>query len=200
MIVIIDYGMGNLRSVEKAFEKVGAKPKVTYSKIDIEDSKGIVLPGVGAFKDAIMKLKELKLIEVIKKNIKKGKPFLGLCLGLQLLFTDSEEGGIYNGFDIFKGRVVRFQDNLKVPHIGWNSIEIKNKNTILSGIKSGTYLYFVHSYYAIPVDLNISAAITDYGVKFCSVIAKDNIFATQFHPEKSQKNGLRIIWNFSRLC
>lgn len=200
MIVIIDYGMGNLRSVQKAFEKVGNFVKITDSKIAIDDSSGIVLPGVGAFKNAISRLKKLNLIEVIKKNIKNGKPFLGLCLGLQLLFTESEEGGITKGLDILKGKVIRFSPKLKVPHIGWNSINIKKKISILNGINSGTYFYFVHSYYAKPSDLNYIAATTDYGVEFCSIIHYNNIFATQFHPEKSQKYGLEIIENFSKIC
>lgn len=200
MIVIVDYGMGNLRSVQKAFEKVGNFVKITDRKISIDDSSGIVLPGVGAFKDAISRLKKLNLIEVIKKNIKNGKPFLGLCLGLQLLFTESEEGGICKGLNILKGKVVRFSPKLKVPHIGWNSINIKKKISILNGINSGTYFYFVHSYYAKPDDLNFVAAETNYGVEFCSVIHYNNIFATQFHPEKSQKYGLKIIENFSKIC
>lgn len=213
MIVIVDYGMGNLRSVQKAFEKVGKFVKITDRKIEIDASSGIVLPGVGAFKDAISRLKKLNLIEVIKKNIKNGKPFLGLCLGLQLLFTESEEGGICKGLNILKGKVVRFSHgdspghpkgrgavHIKVPHIGWNSINIKKKISILDGINSGTYFYFVHSYYAKPDDLNFVAAETNYGVEFCSVIHYNNIFATQFHPEKSQKYGLKIIENFSKIC
>lgn len=196
MIAIIDYGMGNLRSVEKAFLKVGVTAKVVSEAKALEDAMAIVLPGVGAFKDCMRNLEEKGLIESILKSIQKGKPYLGICLGLQVLFTESEEFGIYSGFDIFKGKVIRFQIDLKVPHMGWNTVKLVKKPPIFEGIKDETYFYFVHSYYVVPQNENIIAGTTDYEITFTSMIWKNNIFATQFHPEKSQEMGLKLLKNF----
>ncbi len=200
MIVVVDYGMGNLRSVSKALEKVGAKVKVSSAPKDILRADKLIVPGVGAFKDAMAELKSRRLIKPIKKFVETGKPFLGLCLGLQLIFSKSEEGGLSRGLDLIKGKVVRFRSKkLKIPHMGWNRLKAKGECPLLKGIPEGTYVYFVHSYYAVPANNKCVAAWTDYGVKFPSVICSENIYATQFHPEKSQKLGLKILRNFVTL-
>jgi glutamine amidotransferase len=198
MIAIVDYGMGNLRSVEKGFLKVGVDARVVNIPQDIEDARGVVLPGVGAFKDCIRNLDDLKLRDAVLKAIRNGKPFLGICLGLQVLFTESEEFGKCNGFDLFPGKVLRFPESkeLKVPHMGWNTLNIKRRPPIFEGIPEGASFYFVHSYYVAPAQEEIIAATTEYGIEFTSMIWKDNVFATQFHPEKSQQMGLRILKNF----
>ncbi len=191
MIVIVDYGMGNLRSITKAIEHCGARVEVTRNAEKIEESQALVLPGVGAFKDAIKELSPLA--NIIKKY---DKPLLGICLGMQLFFTESEEGGLFKGLDLIKGRVIRLPDEVKIPHMGWNDIEIKGKSRLLKGIKSGEYFYFVHSYFVVPENNETIKATTNYGVEIPAVIEKENIFATQFHPEKSGEAGLRILRNF----
>jgi glutamine amidotransferase len=203
-VSIIDYGMGNLRSVQKGFEKIGAQAKVINTPQQVADAEAIVLPGVGAFKNCLENLDSLKLITPIIRSIESGKPFLGICLGLQILFTESEEFGSTSGLDIIKGKVIHFKTNtcdntphLKIPHMGWNSISIKKEGPYLEGIENETYLYFVHSYYVKPENEKVIATTTDYGVEFVSSILKDNIFACQFHPEKSQKAGLKILENFT---
>jgi len=196
VIALIDYGMGNLRSVEKAFEECGASPKITASPSDIERADKIVLPGVGAFGQAMRELKKRKLTGPLKEKILSGTPYLGLCLGLQLLFSKSEEAD-EKGLGILAGTVKRFRGGLKVPHMGWNTLSIKKKDSpLLKGVRPQDHFYFVHSYYAVPEEKGITASTTRYGSEFCSSIWKDNIFATQFHPEKSQANGLRLIENF----
>jgi len=200
MIAVVDYGMGNLRSVEKGFLKAGIDVVVTNSPEVLKKAQGIVLPGVGAFQDCMRELKNLKLIDVLIDVIKKGTPYLGICLGLQILFSESEEFGRCRGLDIFKGRVVWFREGrLKVPHMGWNEITILKNNPLLDGVHNKSYLYFVHSFYVVPEDASIVSTITDYGIEFTSMIWKDNVFATQFHPEKSQSVGLRILKNFGRV-
>jgi len=208
MIAIIDYGMGNLRSVEKAFEKVGFESVVTDKSETIEKADKIVLPGVGAFKDAKEGLQERNLVEPIINHIKKRKLFLGICLGLQLLFTRSIEDGIHEGLNIVPGEVVRFEpdklsggDNqkLKIPHMGWNTIRAKKEVPILKGLPDNSYMYFVHSYYVIPDRDDVVATETEYGGAFVSMISIDNVFAMQFHPEKSQHYGLMILKNFGEL-
>lgn len=206
MIAIIDYEMGNLRSVQKGLERAGHKAIITRSARDILDASHVVLPGVGAFKDCMENLKRYDLIEPIFKVITSGRPFLGICLGLQLLFTESEEFGKHLGLDIIKGRVVRFpttlldqNPELKIPHMGWNDIRIKKRTPLLDGIEDGSFFYFVHSYYVVPEDNGVIATNTDYGIEFTSSIWKDNIFACQFHPEKSQKVGLEILRNFGKM-
>lgn len=197
MIAIVDYGMGNLRSVEKGFAHVGADARVVSDVSSLDDAEGIVLPGVGAFRDCMVNLEGLGLVEPLLKNIRKGKPFLGICLGLQLLFTESGEFGRTKGLGVFEGTVPRFPESgLKVPHMGWNSIKVANRAPILEGIPEGSYFYFVHSYYVSPEDSSIVATTTDYGVEFTSMVWKDNVFATQFHPEKSQNLGLVVLKNF----
>ncbi len=203
MIVIVDYGMGNIRSVEKGFIKVGADVRVTSDPAVIADSKGIVLPGVGAFKDCMKNLGNLNLLDTIVKEIQKGKPYLGMCLGLQLLFTESEEFGVCKGLDVFKGKVVKFSfdakntaQGLKIPHMGWNTVKLLKRPPIFTDIADNSYFYFVHSYYVVPDDSAIIAGTTEYGIEFTSMIWKDNVFATQFHPEKSQELGLKILKGF----
>lgn len=205
MIAIIDYDMGNLKSVAKAFEKVSAEARVTREAKDILDSSHVVLPGVGAFRDCMKNLEDYGLIDPILKAVSSGKPFLGICLGLQLLFETGEEFGIHEGLGVIKGKVVRFPsgmksggDELKVPHMGWNQANIQKESRLLKGLPDSTYFYFVHSYYAAPTDNSVVLTKTGYGVEFASAIEKDNVAACQFHPEKSQSAGLKILENFSR--
>ena len=194
MIAIVDYGMGNLRSVEKGFLKVGVDARIVNDAASIDNAAGGVLPGVGAFMDCIKNLTDMKLTEAIIKAIGKGKPFLGICLGLQVLFSESEEFGVCRGLNIFKGKVVRFPKmELKVPHMGWNTLDIKKKPPIFDGIEDKSYFYFVHSFYVVPEDKDIIAGTTEYGVNFTAMVWKDNVFAMQFHPEKSQELGLKIL-------
>ena len=199
MIAIIDYGMGNLRSVHKAFEAVGAQVQVTHTVADIIKADKVVLPGVGAMGPAMQKLQELGLDGPIRRVIKEGKPFLGICLGLQLLFEKSSEGGFSEGLRILEGNVERFSA-LKVPHMGWNQVQIQPVgNQIFSGLTKDENVYFCHSYFVKPKDASIAAAITNYGVDFVSAIVKGNIWGVQFHPEKSQKAGLQILRSFAQL-
>lgn len=199
-IVIIDYGMGNLRSVQKGFEWVGVEASVTRSKREISGASAIVLPGVGAFKDCMENLDKYGLVVPILRSIEKGKPYLGICLGLQILFSESEEFGHRRGLDLIKGKVVRFQPDPehKVPHMGWNTIEKKREVPLLKGVKSGDFFYFVHSYYVLPEGEAWNSTVTQYGIPFVSSIWKENIFAIQFHPEKSQTKGLKILENFAK--
>lgn len=200
MIAIIDYGMGNIRSVEKGFQKAGADVKVTQDPRDINNADGVVLPGVGAFRDCMKGLEDLNLSNAVIETIKKGKPFLGICVGLQILFSESEEFGTSRGLDIFKGRVVRFQSgDLKIPQMGWNQLNIINSNPLFNGIPDKSYFYFVHSYYVVPEDKGIISTTTDYGIEFTSSVCRDNVYAVQFHPEKSQALGLKVLENFSKI-
>jgi glutamine amidotransferase len=197
-IVIIDYGMGNLRNVQKGFEKIGFEAELTRSKKEIEKASAIVLPGVGAFKDCMENLEKYGLIEPLLRSIEKGKPYLGICLGLQILFSESEEFGSHKGLDLIKGKVVRFKPNPehKVPHMGWNTIEKEKEVPMLQGVESGDFFYFVHSYYVIPEEAKWISTFTTYDKPFASSVWKENLFATQFHPEKSQQKGLKILDNF----
>jgi imidazole glycerol-phosphate synthase subunit HisH len=203
MIAIIDYGMGNLRSVQKGFERMGREAVVTRDPRTILDAGKVVLPGVGAFPDCMRNLEEYGLIDAVQKSIATGKPFLGICLGLQLLFTESEEFGLSKGLDIIKGRVVRFKGpefaGLKIPHMGWNSLSIKRKAPAMQDVPEGSHVYFVHSFHVVPEDKGVIATTTNYGMDFVSSIWKDNIFACQFHPEKSQALGLSILKRFGEM-
>ena len=198
MIAIIDYGMGNLRSVSKAFEAVGHQAVVTREAHVIASASHVVLPGVGAFGDCMANLERYELIAPIYSAVQSGKPFLGICLGLQLLFTESEEFGTHKGLGIIPGRVKKFvlEPSLKVPHMGWNDIRVVRPAPIFAGIAPGSYCYFVHSYYVEPADSAVVATVTDYGAPFASAVWKDNVVACQFHPEKSQAVGLQVIKNF----
>ena len=200
MIAIIDYGMGNLRSVQKGLERVGFEAIVTRDVGQIESARGVVLPGVGAFSACMDNLGKFGLIEPIRELVRQKKPFLGICLGFQLLFSESEEFGQQKGLDLFPGKVVGFHasEKLKVPHMGWNRIEKQKDSPFLEGVATGDYVYFVHSFYVVPDDPSIIATTTDYGKPFVSSIATDRMFACQFHPEKSQELGLRILTNFGR--
>ncbi|MGH7952827.1 MAG: imidazole glycerol phosphate synthase subunit HisH [Limisphaerales bacterium] len=200
MIALLDYGSGNLRSVQKALLKAGADVRVAKSPKEIGDARGLVLPGVGAFDDCINALRKQELLEAARTFIENGKPFLGICVGYQALFEKSEEfNSCAAGLGIFKGNVVRFSEKpgLKIPQIGWNQIEItKTDCPLFRGIENGSYVYFVHSFFPRPADETIVATRTDYGDTFASAIWRDNVFATQFHPEKSQHVGLQILKNF----
>ena len=199
MIAIIDYGMGNLRSVQKAFEAVGAQARVTCKIEDILNADKVVLPGVGAMGPAMQKLQELALMGPIWKVIKDGKPFLGICLGMQLLFEKSSEGGFSDGLKVLKGSVERFTE-LKVPHMGWNQVKVQpTGNQMFKGLSSAENVYFCHSYFVKPQDISIAAGITNYGTDFVSAVAHENVWGVQFHPEKSQRCGLQILKNFAEL-
>ncbi len=201
MLAIIDYQMGNLRSVQKGFEKVGHSATITSDPAVLAAADKVVLPGVGAFPDAIAELRRRGLIEPIRKAIDSGKPFLGICLGLQLLFDVGYEGGRFEGLGVLPGEVVRFElpGEYKVPHMGWNALSMRRRPPLLAGLDDGVHAYFVHSYYVVPKDAGVIATETDYGGPFCSMIWRDNVFATQFHPEKSQADGLRMLKNFAEL-
>ena len=200
-IAVIDYGMGNLRSVQKGFERVGHQATVTSDPDVVASAEKVVLPGVGAFEDAMTELRGRGMIEPVLEAIRADKPFLGICLGLQLLFDVSYENGEHPGLGVIPGEVVRFElpKEYSVPHMGWNQLLIPRRPPILEGIEEGTYFYFVHSYYVVPKDAEVIAAETEYGKRFCAMIRRGNLFATQFHPEKSQADGLRILENFAKL-
>ncbi|MCE1225045.1 MAG: imidazole glycerol phosphate synthase subunit HisH [Geobacteraceae bacterium] len=206
MIAIIDYGMGNLRSVQKAFERVGSAAEVTADPRRLRNADKIVLPGVGAFRDCINNLEQGGFVEPILQVIAEGRPFLGICLGLQLLFSESEEFGLHKGLGVIPGRVVRFPEGMQeqgeklpVPHMGWNQISLKAAAPLFNGIQDNSNVYFVHSYYVKPDDQSVVAATCNYGLEFCAAIRKDNVMATQFHPEKSQAIGLQMLKNFAEL-
>jgi len=205
LIKIVDYGMGNLRSVQKALERLGYTAILTQNPDEIENADKLILPGVGAFGAAMTNLNQLGLVEPIHRFARSGKPFLGICLGMQLLLSESDEQGVFHGLDLIPGRVVKFSwpedanpsiRSLKIPHMGWNQLQKRSDCPILEGVPDGASIYFVHSYYPAPPD-DFIAATTEYGIHFCSVIWKDNIFATQFHPEKSGSIGLRMLQNFA---
>ena len=194
-IAIVDYGMGNLLSISKALEKVGSSVKITADKKEMESSNAILLPGVGAFRDAIAKLSPFS--SLILKETKAGKPILGICLGLQLMFTESTEGGRYKGLNLYEGRVVKFPDTVKVPHIGWNNLKVlQPEHPLFRDVTDGARVYFVHSFYGDTQDQDTVIATSEYGVVFPAAIAVRNVLATQFHPEKSGKIGLQILRNF----
>lgn len=205
MIAIIDYGMGNLRSVQKAFEATGFPVTVTSEVQAVASAHGIVLPGVGAFGMAMENLWKLGMVDPIKDAVAAGKPFLGICLGQQLLFDESEEllgvqsGALPQGLSIFPGRVRKFPSGLKVPQMGWNQLEIVQPGPLFDGVEQGAYVYFVHSYHIDPADVSVAAAWTEYGLRFASAVQRGNVFAIQFHPEKSSAVGLQILRNFGKL-
>jgi glutamine amidotransferase len=202
MISIVDYGMGNLRSVKKAFESLGYSVALNRNPKEILSSSGLVLPGVGAFGECMKNLEEYGLSEPIKEFIYNGKPFLGICLGLQLLFEESDESPGIRGLGVLKGRVIRFSfdKKLKVPHMGWNRVDIDTELPIARGIKNRSWFYFVHSYFPEPKDEGIIVGRTQYGIEFTSAVQKENIFACQFHPEKSSSTGLKLLENFALMC
>ncbi|MCZ7626253.1 MAG: imidazole glycerol phosphate synthase subunit HisH [Candidatus Methylomirabilota bacterium] len=209
MIAIIDSGIANLRSVQKGFERVGADARIVDDPGTLRDAFGIVLPGVGAFADGIGKLQDGGFVEPLLRAIEAGKPVLGICLGLHFLFSESEEFGHHAGLNIIKGRVVRFTNAavgavrepplLKIPHMGWNRIRIERQAPIFKDIPDGAFFYFVHSYFVQPEDERVIAATTEYGRRFTSALWRENLFACQFHPEKSQVLGLQLLRNFASL-
>ncbi len=202
MISIVDYGMGNLRSVEKALEKMGYAAGFVSTPGQIADAGKLILPGVGAFGDAMRGLAERGLIEPLRSHAECGKPLFGICLGMQILFESGDEDPGIEGLGILKGRVARFpKTRLKVPHMGWNRLRVAEESRILSNLGSDPYVYFVHSYYVIPEDRSVTAATTDYGITFTAAVESGEVAGTQFHPEKSQETGMKILQNFaSRPC
>ena len=199
MIAIIDYGMGNLASVRNALGKLGYAAFTASEPDEILKADKVILPGVGAFEDAIKNLRRRGMDNCVKELVAAQVPLLGICLGMQLLFSESEENGIHEGLDIIPGRVIRFNTQLKVPHMGWNDISINPASRILKGIPDHSYFYFVHSYFVQPEDKSVIAATCNYGIDFTCVVEKDNLFAAQFHPEKSSDMGLRILKNFGEI-
>ncbi len=201
MIVIVDYGMGNLRSVQKGFEKIGAHAIVSREIRAVRQADRLVLPGVGAFGECMRNLDAFGLVEPVKDFLRSGRPFLGICLGLQLLFEESEEFGRHRGLGIIAGKVRAFDRRmgLKIPHMGWNQVNVKKRSPLFYGVPDGAYFYFVHSYYVDPADPSDILTETDYGITFTSAVARDNVFAVQFHPEKSQNHGLTLLQNFAAL-
>ena len=201
MIAIIDYDAGNLRSVEKALQALGEETVITRDRDEILSADRVILPGVGAFGDAMEKLHQYGLVEIIRQVVQNGTPFLGICLGLQLLFEESEESQGVPGLGILKGKIRRIPNTpgLKIPHMGWNSLILRPGTRLFSGLGEDPYVYFVHSYYLEAADPEIVAARTDYGVEIHAAVEKDNVFACQFHPEKSSDTGLQILKNFISL-
>lgn len=205
MIAIVNYEMGNLRSVQKALQKVGYEAEVTDDPATMEAADKLVLPGVGAYSDAMAALRERNLVEPLRQIIASGRPTLGICLGMQLLFETSYEDGEHAGLGILPGKVVKFapprpgETSYKVPHMGWNQIELQQSSPLYAGIETGAYFYFVHSYYVVPKNPAVIATTTDYPQPFCSSVGRNNLYATQFHPEKSQAVGLKLLENFAKL-
>ncbi|MEL1134765.1 imidazole glycerol phosphate synthase subunit HisH [Desulfitobacterium sp. THU1] len=198
MIGIIDYDRGNLRSVEKALLKLGYSARILESPHELTEMKGIILPGVGAFADAMTALEEKGWVQPLLHYAQSGKPFLGICLGMQVLFEVGEEHGEHQGLGLLPGRVVKFPAGRKIPHMGWNTLHQEKSCLLLEGIPDEVYFYFVHSYYALTVDYDYIVGTSDYGVKFPALVGRDNIWGAQFHPEKSSPWGLKLLENFGR--
>jgi len=196
-VAVVNYGVGNLRSIKRGLEKAGATVEITHSPKDLRSSDAIVLPGVGAFAPAVKNMAPITV--VVAEAMENGTPILGVCLGLQLLFTRSSEGGSIRGLDFISGEVVKLPETVKIPQMGWNTIDFAKSHPLLEGVKDHSYVYFVHSYYPQPSDPKVIVATTEYGVRFPSMVTKKNLFATQFHPEKSSKTGLTILKNFVRI-
>ena len=196
-MAVVNYGVGNLRSIRKGLEKSGAQVKVTHNPNDLRSADAIVLPGVGAFAPAVKNM--APIADVVAEAMNDGTPILGVCLGLQLIFTRSSEGGSIKGLDFISGEVVKLPKSVKTPQMGWNTIDFAKSHPLLDGVKDHSYVYFVHSYYPQPTDPDVIVTTTEYGVSFASMVAKKNLFATQFHPEKSSKTGLMMLKNFVRI-
>jgi glutamine amidotransferase len=196
-VAVVNYGVGNLRSIKRGLERSGAQVQITHNPKELSSSDAIVLPGVGAFAPAVKNL--VPITDVVKEAMENAKPILGVCLGLQLLFTRSSEGGSIRGLDFISGDIVKLPETVKIPQMGWNTIDFAQVHPLLEGVKDHSYVYFVHSYYPQPSDPKVIIATTEYGVKFPSMVARKNLFATQFHPEKSSKTGLTILKNFVRI-
>lgn len=205
MLTIVDYGRGNLRSVQNGFRQIGVAAEISDDPDTVANADGVVFPGVGAFRDCMQNLASRGLDDALRQVIKEGRPVLAICVGMQALLSESDEFGVTPGLDIFSGQVRRFPGRvdagnpLKVPHMGWNQLRFVRSCPLLNGLPDRVYTYFVHSYYAVPAEPAVVAACTDYGLEFASVLWRDNLYATQFHPEKSQSWGLRILRNFAEL-
>ena len=206
MIAVVDYGMGNLRSVQKALQRVGGDAVIVKTPSKLAQAEKIVLPGVGAFSDAMTQLRAQRLVDPLIKAVEEGIPFLGICLGMQLLFDVSHEDGEHTGLGIFPGKVVRFEfapevtgRPLRIPHIGWNQIRWSGPSELLKGLRQDSFVYFAHSYHVVPLEEDLVATTTEYGYTFTSTVWKGNVFGTQYHPEKSQSVGLRLLENFVNL-
>jgi len=200
MIAIIDYGLGNLRSVKYAMDRLGVYSKLTSEAGTISGASAVILPGVGALGEAMQQFRKLDLVDVTLEAASSGRAFLGICLGQQLLFSESEEHGRHEALNIIAGKVVRFADDLTVPHMGWNQVSKDSDCPLLEGIPDNSFFYFAHSYYVVPADDGVSVGMTDYGGKFASVVQKGNVFGTQFHPEKSGPIGQKMLANFCKLA
>ncbi len=196
MIAVIDYGVGNLLSVAKALEHIGSQVVVTNHTEDINKADGVIVPGVGAFGDAMSNLRQLELLDPLISVAKAGKPLLGICLGMQLLFSESEEHGVHAGMNLIPGRVVRMQGDYKIPQVGWNQLQLKRTHSLVENVAEGEFAYFVHSYYVVPQESSVIVATTDYHQDVTAIVAKDNIVGMQFHPEKSSATGLKLLSNF----
>ena len=207
MVIVVDYGMGNLRSVQKALERVGLEARVSADPEMVRRADRLVLPGVGAFHDCLRNLEAGGFVEPVLEHIRAGRPFLGICLGMQLLFEESEEFGRWPGLGVLRGRVIRFPHDarerdgrpVKVPHMGWNRLHLHGASPLFEGVDEGAFVYFDHSYYVVPGDERVTAATTEHGLVFCSSVCSGNVVACQFHPEKSQRVGLKILENFGRM-
>ena len=196
MITVVDYKLNNLRSIENTLRRLGHAVQVTSDPEVVQKAEKLILPGVGAFRDAMENLRNLGLVEPFVSRVRAGVPTLGICLGMHLIFTESEEFGLHTGLNLIPGRVRRIPDRVIVPHMGWNQLKLRQQDPFLAGIESGSFTYFVHSYYADPESQDVTLATTDHGIDFAAIVHKDNLWATQFHPEKSQRVGLLLLKNF----
>jgi len=199
MIAIVDYGMGNLKNVQTAFKNIGMESVITSKETDIDESDAILLPGVGAFRDSIKCLNESGLVPCIRRNVEEGKVLMGICLGMQLLFEKSYEDGEWEGLGLLKGNVVKFDLDLKVPHMGWNNILAKREDPIGKGVDDGEFAYFVHSYYAVPENMDDVVFSSEYGIEFPALVRSGNVMGAQFHPEKSGDTGYKILKNLKEM-
>ena len=199
MITVVDYKLNNLRSIENTLRRLGHSVQVTSDPTVVHNAEKLILPGVGAFRDAMGNLKSLGLAETFVSRVRAGVPTLGICLGMHLIFSESEEFGVHRGLDLIPGRVRKIPEGVIVPHMGWNSLNLKKQDRLLTGIEPGSFVYFVHSYYVEPAASEVTLATTDHGIDFAAIVHRDNVWATQFHPEKSQKVGERLLDNFGRL-
>jgi glutamine amidotransferase len=199
MITVVDYKLNNLRSIENTLRRLGHEVEVTSDPAKVRAATKLILPGVGAFRDAMANLNEFGLVEPFIEKVRSGTPTLGICLGMHLLFTESEEFGLHRGLDLLPGRVRRIPEGVHVPHMGWNELHVRQSDRLLKGVEAGSFVYFVHSYYADPASEEITLASVDHGIHFAAIVHKNNIWATQFHPEKSQKVGEQLLDNFARI-
>ncbi len=198
MIAVVDYGAGNLHSIQRALERQGLEVRIIDAPGALDDAQALVVPGDGAFGPAIARLRALGFVNPIRSYVRAGRPFLGVCLGMQLLFEQSEEGGVHEGLGLLPGQVVRLPDGVKIPHMGWNQLRLLQPSPLLERLEAGAYVYFVHSFHPIPTDPGLVAATTEYGGEIAAVVGRQNIWATQFHPEKSGPVGIQILANFAR--